>query len=300
MRRVFVVLALTGIVGVVLTGYGGAAWIKAGQYVTTPPNPVSDRGDTPAALGIPFETVAFPTAAGDGLTLRGWWLPGDTRITNTMHTTRRTVVLVHGRYENRAAHLDLAARLWQQGYAVLLFDLRGHGDSDRAPCTSGLREAGDVTGAVRFALTQQGAAVGHIAVIGWSLGGASALIAMADTPEITAVVADSAYANADLLLAHNPLRPGLTLALRLRYGADIGAVSPESAVTRIAPRHVLLIHGTNDSAVPLTQAVRLRDAAGANGTFWPVADVGHTGAFAHDPDVYLAHLLPFLDAQLGS
>ena len=112
MRRVFVVLALTGIVGVVLTGYGGAAWIKAGQYVTTPPNPVSDRGDTPAALGIPFETVAFPTAAGDGLTLRGWWLPGDTRITNTMHTTRRTVVLVHGRYENRAAHLDLAARLW--------------------------------------------------------------------------------------------------------------------------------------------------------------------------------------------
>lgn len=168
------------------------------------------------------------------------------------------------------------------------------------PAPTDCVEAGDVTGAVRFALTQQGAAVGHIAVIGWSLGGASALIAMADTPEITAVVADSAYANADLLLAHNPLRPGLTLALRLRYGADIGAVSPESAVTRIAPRHVLLIHGTNDSAVPLTQAVRLRDAAGANGTFWPVADVGHTGAFAHDPDVYLAHLLPFLDAQLGS
>jgi len=47
MRRVFVALA---VVGVVLGGYGGAAWVKAGQYATTPPNPVSEHGDTPAAF----------------------------------------------------------------------------------------------------------------------------------------------------------------------------------------------------------------------------------------------------------
>jgi len=285
MRRAMIALVL---IVAVFSGYAGIAWAKAGQYATTPPNPV--RGETPATLGLPFADAAFPTVAGDNLTLHGWWLPN--------LATRGTVVLVHGRYENRAAHLDVAERLWHQGYSVLLFDLRGHGDSDPAPCTYGVREAGDVAGAVQYALAH-GAAAGRVAVIGWSLGGASALMAMADTPEIAAVVADSAYANADPLLARNLLRPGLTLALHLRDGIDLAAVSPERAVARATPRHVLLIHGADDRAVPLPQAMRLQDAAGASATLWVVPGAGHTGAFARDPDGYLAHVLPFLDVNLG-
>ncbi len=52
-----------------LIGYV-AGWVVLALGLTF--NPFRDSGpDTPA----PYEEVAFPGAAGDNLTLRGWWVP---------------------------------------------------------------------------------------------------------------------------------------------------------------------------------------------------------------------------------
>lgn len=230
--------------------YSGLAVYKAFQYTTSAQPPFAT---TPADLGLPYESVTFRSAASDALPLSGWWIPKS--------GSSRAVILVHGRYQNRTTYLSLAKPLWIAGFNVLLFDLRGHGRSPPAPCTYGIQEQWDVVGAVRFA-RGRGMPAGSIGVIGWSLGAASALMAMRDDPDIGAVVSDSAYANADPLLARNPLRPGLALALRLVRGVDLRRVSPEEAIRHRDGRPVFLIHGARDDAVPLSQAYRLERAAG--------------------------------------
>src|SRR5438445_4849680 len=80
--------------------------------------------EPPATSVAPtHEDVSFESR--DGTLLRGWWF--------AVTGADRAAVLVHGRGRNRinsTFHPDRIARmLLAHGYAVLLFDLRAHGDS---------------------------------------------------------------------------------------------------------------------------------------------------------------------------
>ena len=140
-------------------------------------------------------------------------------------------------------------------------------------------------------------------MIGWSLGGASALLAMEQTPDIGALVSDSVYANADPLLADNPLRPGLKLAMRLVRDVDLDDVRPDRALVNSGDRPVpvFLIHGADDRAVPLAQFERLRAAAPHRTTeTWVVEQAGHVGAYNSAQEEYVERLSRFFDQNLGS
>ena len=289
-RRLVASVCLAGLVAL-LALYGGLAVYKARDYTTTPRQPALTI--SPADAGLVYQDVRFNSAADDSVQLAGWWIPNP--------TATRAIILVHGRNENRSSHLALARPLWDAGYSVLLFNLRGHGDSTRASCTYGLREADDVVGAVAF-VESQGVAAGQIGVLGWSLGAASALLAMDRSPDIGAVVSDSAYADSSPLLAHNALQPGLRLAMRLTRGVNLADVRPDRALTHVAAtssRHVFLIHGALDSAVPLAQFEKLR-AAGGSGVAesWLVPDAGHLGAYGAHSDEYIARVVAFFNHEL--
>jgi hypothetical protein len=72
----------------------------------------------PSDLGLDYETVSFKTR--DGLTLHGWMIPSHNRA---------AVMISHGIAANRLGHLDQGVFLAEQGFGVLLFDLRAHGES---------------------------------------------------------------------------------------------------------------------------------------------------------------------------
>ncbi|MBU6424116.1 MAG: hypothetical protein KGQ88_08790, partial [Chloroflexi bacterium] len=81
--------------------------------------------EKPATLVAPtHEDVGFTTA--DGLTLKGWWFTAP-------RFRDRAVVFVHGKDQDRIdSSFDPAPNaklLLFDGYDVLLFDLRGHGES---------------------------------------------------------------------------------------------------------------------------------------------------------------------------
>ncbi|MBM3958071.1 MAG: hypothetical protein FJ313_08485, partial [Gemmatimonadetes bacterium] len=91
--------------------------------------------DTPASVGLPYESVAFPSRV-DGLALAGWLIPprvGGARRFPSDFGRSRWVTLVHGHSSNRAGAptgaLGLMRGLSDRGYGVLAFDLRGCGDS---------------------------------------------------------------------------------------------------------------------------------------------------------------------------
>jgi dipeptidyl aminopeptidase/acylaminoacyl peptidase len=268
--------------------YAALSVYKAYAYTTTRRQKISSA--SPADEGLQYERVTFPSAADDGVQLSGWWIPNP--------NGHRVLILVHGRNENKSSHLALARPLWDAGYSLLLFDLRGHGQSTHTPCSYGIKEQWDVIGAARFA-QQKGFAPASIGVIGWSLGGASTLMAMGSSDDFAAAVADSAYANSDPLLARNPLQPGLRLALRLVRSVDLSQVDPAESIRNLHNRSIMLIQGEKDVAVRPPQERLLEQAGGSSiKVTWLVPDAGHVQAYQLHPDEYVQRVVSFFDGAL--
>lgn len=93
---------------------------------------------TPADEGLDFQEVGFKST--DGLDLKGWWVPGD--------EPSRAVVLVHGLQGNKAGEhiLQTASVYFGAGYGVLMFDLRGHGESEGKRTRWAIRRCGTYKG----------------------------------------------------------------------------------------------------------------------------------------------------------
>jgi dipeptidyl aminopeptidase/acylaminoacyl peptidase len=269
--------------------YSGLAIYKAHSYTTTPSQDVGSI--VPPDDGLTYQTISFPSTADDGVTLSGWWIPNP--------NSRRVLILVHGRYANRMQMLPLVKPLWDRGYNVLLFDLRGHGKSTHVESTYGIKEEWDVIGAARY-VKQQGYAPESIGVIGWSLGGASTLMAMGTSNDFAAAVADSAYADSKPLLARNPLKPGLALAMNWVDGVDLSKVRPVDAIHGLHGRSIMLIHGADDRVVPVSQELEL-EAAGGDSVkqVWIVPGAGHVGSYAMHPDEYTQKVSAFFDGALS-
>lgn len=287
-RLLVVLLVLLGIPLILSVTYSGLAIYKAYDYTTTPRQDTSSIA--PPDDGLTYQDVSFPSAAGDAVTLSGWFVP--------YPGSHRILILVHGRYANRMQMLPLVKPLWERGYNLLLFDLRGHGRSTHVESTYGIKEQWDVIGAARF-VRQKGFAPESIGVIGWSLGGASTLMAIGSSTDFAAAVTDSAYANSAPLLARNPLEPGLALAMNWVRGVDLSKVRPENAIRGLQGRSIMLIHGADDRAVPLSQERTLQVAGGASvREVWIVPGAGHVEAFALHPDEYIQKVAAFFGGML--
>ena len=123
-------------------------------YSTVHPQPDTDIGVAPNAMGLYYETVTFNSK--DGTELNGWYIPsinaseiledGDKAILRK----RPGVVLCHGIGTNRKQMLPMAAFLNSKGYEVLLFDFRSCGLSAPNARSFGLNERDDVLTAVHF------------------------------------------------------------------------------------------------------------------------------------------------------
>lgn len=116
---------------------------------------------------IPMETNDYPSA--DGLRLRGdaWGNPEDP-----------PVLLLHGGGQTRNAWSGTAESLARDGWYAVSVDLRGHGESEWSPNGDYLHDhfGNDVGSLARRFRTKP-------VIIGASLGGISAMLALGDSPD---------------------------------------------------------------------------------------------------------------------
>jgi uncharacterized protein len=218
------------------------------------------------------------------------------------------VVLVHGFKSSREEMLPWARFLRDAGYNVLLFDTRACGRSGGATVGLGATEPRDISLAVELARDQFGTT--RVAVLGISLGAGAAILAAANDPRISAVVADSAWTDQDFQLARLgfidvgpfrlPLPPLGVPAVNAMVGADVTKARPLEAVARIAPRPILLIHSADDAnaTTPIEGARKLYAAAGEPKELWVAQRGGHVGAINAFPEEYRARVLAFLGTAL--
>jgi uncharacterized protein len=292
-------------------GYAGISFLVAMQVVRKQPKAVTR---TPADLGLSYRDVSFHSRE-NNLLLRGWFIPGV--LPGRQLTTERAIIMVHGLHSNRealeAGLLDLSAALARQGFAILAFDLRGHGQSAPAPLSMGYFEQQDVLGAVDF--LRSGSLpypeLGHPRAIGgWgiSLGGASVLLAAAQEPAIQGVVADCAFAAFVPLLEKDPkipklFIPGVTAAMRLLHGIDYHAVRPVDVVASIAPRPLFFIQSGDDKIVPPWNLDWLAGAASAapdaRVQTWLIPGVDHIQSYHVMGTAYVNRVVAFFTDALG-
>ena len=255
--------------------------------------------DDPGRHGIAYEPVSFASAI-DGAPLRGWYMASP-------HATGRAIVLVPGLDNNRLVSgiaLRLAPSLLAAGFDVLTFDLRGEGESGGEPITWGAHEQWDVLGAVREVQARGARRVG---VLGFSLGGASSILAAARSPDIVALVVESAFADLTTVFTrqladgyHLPspvVDYGLAL-YRWLSGTDPADVSPVRVIGAIAPRPVLIIQGAADETVPVSDSDQLLAAAGPGTERWLVAGGRHAESYYTDETAYASRVTGFFNAAM--
>ena len=246
---------------------------------------------TPEQYDLPYTNVEFQTR-GSAISLSGWHIHGS--------ESAPTIIFVHGFESNRAGSeaIALAARLRETGFNSLLFDLRGHGTSGNGQVSGGYFEQYDLLGAYDY-LVEQGVAPDTIGVIGFSMGAAIAALAVSEEPSIRALVLDSPFAEISDLISQEVARktplpewlvplftPGTKLAARVVYRIKLGEIAPVRAV-RLIDYPIAIIHGQDDTRIPLDHGVRVHTASHIDSELWLVPDSEHVDAFLNYPDQYV-------------
>jgi hypothetical protein len=271
-------------------------WLAAAIYLgeislRLPRKPVPS--DVRWAVAAP-ESVVILSA--DGLKLRGWFF-------RAPQPNGDAAIVLHGQTDNRAGMVGFADFFLRHGYDVLTPDNRGHGDSEGALTTYGLREADDVHRWFDWlAIHRPGA---NVFGLGESMGAAILLQSLTVETRFCAVAVEAPYStlhqiayerlaheysSAPWIYAVGPILKTAMLYQRLAYGIDLGEVSPEDAVAR-SSTPVLLIYGSKDENTPGWHA---RSIYGRNPTAvtpWEVPGAGHTGAWNSRPKEFEHRLL---------
>jgi fermentation-respiration switch protein FrsA (DUF1100 family) len=247
---------------------------------------------TPWELGVPHEEVGFRTD--DGLLLRGWWLPSP--------GAKRTVIALHGHRGARHHCVGIGAALWRRAANVLLFDHRGRGSSEGETISLGHFETLDASAAVAYVLSR--APNVPVGLIGYSMGGAVALMCAARDGRVGAVVADSPFVSERGLVRSllgrriGPLNgPVAALSERL-LPYDPAEVEPIEEVAKIAPRAVLFVHGLLDETCAPRDSIRLYGAAGEPKELWLLEGAGHCDAYFLDRQAYCERVRAFFEEHL--
>jgi pimeloyl-ACP methyl ester carboxylesterase len=257
---------------------------------------------TPEQFGLAYDSVEFPSRV-DATPLRGWLL----RPASVLH--RRPVIMIHGKGADREAGpgdgiLGVSAPLVRDGYSVLTFDLRASGESGGERFTLGALEVRDVGGAIDF-LRSRGLAMDGVNLVGFSMGGATALLVAESEPLVRAVVEDSGYADLNELLDDQVPKqsglpafftPGMVLAANGLLGMNVYGIRPVDGVPTLAVDGVplLVIHGDADTYVPPKNARRIAAAYGPGVETLYLPNAKHIESHSVAPATYNARLRAFL------
>ena len=283
-----------GLAGIFLVLFVGVP-LGGSLLITNTSFSFPDSGPSdPAEMGLDVTAVRFESE--DGVALYGWWNPGEDGWP--------VIVFVHGLNRSRIELLERAAESRRRGYGTLLFDLRNHGESDRAFTTLGIDESIDVCAAEAF--VESSAPGRSIALWGVSLGASTALLSANHCSGAIAAIADSSFLSFEETVSHHfelitPL-PSFPIAnilieitrRRMDFTLDEGDV--ELAVANHPDLAVLFIAGTDDERMPPDVARRLHAASSnPNSEILVINGARHGQAFQEAPRRYLAAVFGFLD-----
>jgi uncharacterized protein len=296
-------------------GHLGASVAVSGGVVTRPLTVVSGSpprvgqlaglgtsyflGDPGTALGIPVRYVVVYGPLGP---LPAWYFPG---------RGSTFVIGVHGQNSTRTSLLRVVSIVHQMGFPALSVTYRN--DLGVARDRSGYLRYGetewrDLEAAVRWALAH---GARHVVLAGLSMGGgivAAFLEHSALAPKVTRVVLDAPMLDLEATVAYGASQRSLpviggsipgplvwtaeTIASG-RFGVDWSATDYLSNVSWLKVP-ALVFHGTDDTTVPISTSIRLKQLRPSLVTLARFPGAGHVESWNIDRARYTSLLESFL------
>ena len=197
---------------------------------------------------------------------------------------------------------ELANKLASEaGWVVLTFNFRGTGESEGEFSLEGWMA--DLRAAIDHLFDVEG--VAGVWLAGFSAGGALAICVAGEDERIGGVAALAApgdfgdwaadprrfldYAREVGVIRSKDFPPDFD-----EWTRELREIRPVLLATKIPPRPLLIVHGTEDDVVPIAEARALADAAGGQAELRTITGAGHR--LRHDPRA-VAVLLGWLDRQ---
>ena len=228
------------------------------------------------------------------MTLESSWIEGPDRpievkiaVPASAHATGRLIVLCHGLPLNRGGGVlasrllpELADRIAREvGWTAVVPSLRGVGETGGTFSAKGWLD--DLRAVIDASV--EGSSMPSLA--GFGLGGALCLKVAATDERIRGVVTMATPADLGLWCGR-PDRFATSCELAgvvadagsvssERLVSEVVALDPLGSIAEIPPRHLMIVHGADDSVVPVSQARQLVDAADGHAELRVVQGGGH-------------------------
>lgn len=247
---------------------------------------------TPAECGLFYEPVCYSTE--DRILLRGFWFPAD--------RSKRTIIMLHGYAGSLDPDLRYVPHLHSAGFNILMFDFRAHGRSGGLLTSMGALERRDVKAAVKFVKMRGSDWIG---LLGFSMGGRTALISAPQIPEIRALISDGGPLRLSTAVVQELHRRKISypvaciLSRMMLIGGSLLSVQnlfkidPYNAAKDLVNIPVLLINGERDLYTSKYEIEKVMRDAGPNTELWSVPEAKHRNIEDSRPDEYLQRILAF-------
>jgi hypothetical protein len=254
--------------------------------------------------GYLYENIEFKTS--QGLKLKGWFLISNANLTN------RTLILLHGWHRNRERLINHAKLFVDNGFHVIIYDQRSHGESDTGLITFGKGEAIDLLSCVEYLKTKPNINIDKLGALGFSLGSGGLVYAAASSEKsiFKAIVLEGAYANSydtGLFMLQNRFGKIVGYLIGVMFftiGTKIMSLGkfyhskPYKYIGDIKNTPIMIVRGENDYMVPKYSSERLINAITTTKYIWINEGGNHTDSFVIYPEEYKARVLEFLNKYL--
>ncbi len=215
--------------------------------------------------------------------------------------SRKIVICTHGYTSNRESDSKYAIVYAKLGFNCIVYDCRGHGENEKAPCSIGNLEAQDLLHVIDDAYERYGKDI-QLGLQGESMGSATSLIVLQYKPKVRFVVADCGFASLYDLMGELfkqrhvgfMLRP-VNCLMKWMYGFNLKETCPRES---LRGNHVPIcfIHGTADSFIKPQNSDELAQATDGYNEIHKVNGAEHAlSRMVLGEEGYLKIVKPFLE-----